>query len=185
MSTHAEKEIKPGDLCGWKYGGALILGHVTPDGVNGDKISMQPLSKPGKPGSVVTRRRETIILESELDKEDVEEAVEEGGHIAKSHIHSTSAQAHKMHIGPEARVMNILCRLRSRLPQRLRFSLIFGDKVAAGVSDVTKSRPQESLHALLLFLCRTGALLASLRRPRSRTRKARALAAGRRRRSRL
>lgn len=84
-------DVKEGDLVGWKFRAALVVGKVID--VEGDKLTLSPISKPE---THVKRSREKVILESELDKEDVKEALREGGHMARRKMHSSSEKAQKM-----------------------------------------------------------------------------------------
>jgi predicted FMN-binding regulatory protein PaiB len=75
-------------LGGWKYRAALVLGHIK--SIDGDKLTITPVSKPE---SEVKRKREKVLLESELDPADVEEAMKRHGHMARTATKSRSAKA--------------------------------------------------------------------------------------------
>jgi hypothetical protein len=77
-----------GALVGWKFRAALVLGHVK--AVDGDKLTITPVSKPE---SDVKRKREKVLLESELDPADVEEALHRHGHMARTATKSRGAKA--------------------------------------------------------------------------------------------
>ena len=77
-----------GDLVGWKYRAALVLGHVS--AVDGDMLSITPVSKPE---SRVRRKLEKVLLEREMDPADVEEAMKRHGHMARTATKSHGAKA--------------------------------------------------------------------------------------------
>jgi hypothetical protein len=86
-------EVRPGALVGWKFRSGLVLGHVKSVEKNGDVLKMTPVSKPE---STVTRRREKVLLEREMDKQDVEVAMQRGGHMARTQTKSRSTKAKQM-----------------------------------------------------------------------------------------
>jgi hypothetical protein len=86
-------EVKPGMLVGWKYRAALVLGHVKSVEKGGDMLRITPISKPE---SSVSRRREKVLLERELDKADIEAAMASGGHMARTATKTRTPKAQRM-----------------------------------------------------------------------------------------
>jgi len=84
-----------GALVGWKFRAALVLGHVTAVDAERDMLTIAPVSKPQ---SVVRRKREKVLLESEMAAEDVQEAMKRHGHMAR-----TATKSH----GPKAEAMGL------------------------------------------------------------------------------
>ena len=80
-----------GALVGWKFRAALVLGHVT--AVDGDTLSIAPVSKPG---SQVRRKREKVLTERDMDPADVAEALRRHGHMPRTATKSRGAKAQAM-----------------------------------------------------------------------------------------
>lgn len=90
MSAVAD-DVKPGDLVGWKFRAAMVMGRCKD--VSGDKLTLSPISHPD---STVVRKREKVILASELDQKDVDAALNHGGHIARKQLVSHGEKAERM-----------------------------------------------------------------------------------------
>jgi hypothetical protein len=86
-------EVKPGMLVGWKFRAALVLGHVKSVEKGGDMLHITPISKPQ---STVSRRREKVLLERELDKADIEAAMQRHGHMARTATKTRTPKAQRM-----------------------------------------------------------------------------------------
>ena len=101
-----------GALVGWKFRAALVLGHVK--SVDGDKLTITPVSKPA---SEVKRKREKVLLESELDPDDVAEAMKRHGHMARTATKSRGKKAQAVGLASpsQARASNAMPALRCEL----------------------------------------------------------------------
>jgi hypothetical protein len=89
-------EVQSGALVGWKFRQALVLGHVksVEKGKGGDvMLKITPVSKPE---STVSRRREKVLLEGEMDKADVEAAMARHGHMARKETRTRTPKAKAM-----------------------------------------------------------------------------------------
>lgn len=91
--TMSSKSLKKGQLIGWKFRAALVLGTV--DHSEGDTVFAHALN-PATRASTVTRRREKVLTEAELDPADISTAKSRGGHMARRDTHSRSAKAMAM-----------------------------------------------------------------------------------------
>lgn len=104
-------DVKKGSLVGWKYRAALVMGKVID--IQGQKLILAPISKPD---SRVTRQRVKVILESELDRADVEEALSHGGHTARAKLHTSSPKAQAMGLTTPHQVLAAACSASETAP---------------------------------------------------------------------
>lgn len=77
-SKNGGEQFKPGQLVGWKYRNALVLGRVLRS--DEDRVTMQPVSKPTG-ASQVTRHKDKVF--PHLDEHDTSTAMARGGHMAR------------------------------------------------------------------------------------------------------